>query len=395
MWPRLPLRQRGWAVAIAAGLILLALILFGPRSYRSLSPSQDASDMASGSGEAVEPWLPSVEGEPGPEDLFELERVQQHVRPDAPAHLEARGGLVRLDLPAGTVSQPTIVELVRYRVDHPASLDEQAFDLQPDGLSLHRPVRFGVALPLGVQPDEVEIARYDPSSGRWRAEARQSPTDDGAFLEARLRHFSLRRLRVRPGMSFPRPERAGRATFYLESDAGNTFERYVQGRWRAVDRRGRSYRELMALGRVGRHELIASGRLRAITAPRPRREVFDDGRRTVAMPAGSPQARTGWVQIERLDASGEPTGPRVVARVNDIGPGPGPRAAGVVLDMSRATTEALGLRWGEDFGLSELNPDLAWMSVRDPASGRDLRYVPVRVRAYEAQPARREPCRLR
>jgi hypothetical protein len=195
-------------------------------------------------------------------------------------------------------------------------------------------------------------------------------------------------------MSFPRPERAGRATFYLESDAGNTFERYVQGRWRAVDRSSRDYRELMALGRVGRHDLIASGRLRAITAPRPRTEVFDNGRRTVAMPAGAPEARTGWVEIERLDAQGEPTGRRVVARVNDIGPGPGPRAAGVVLDMSRATTEALGLRWGEDFGLSEREPDLAWMSVENPDTGRSLRYVPVRVRAYEAQPARSEPCRL-
>jgi hypothetical protein len=388
----LPQRQRSWAIAIATALILVALLVFGSHRYRSLSPVTTGDEAAG--AEAPEPWLPSTEEEPGPEDLVEVERVQQRVRPAEPARLEARGGLARLELPPGTVTQPTIVELVRYRVDHPASLDEQAFDLQPDGLTLHRPVRFGVALPLGVQPEEVEIARYDPSSGRWRAEARQSPTPDGRRVEAELRHFSLRRLRIRPGMSFPRPERAGRATFYLESDAGNTFERYVQGRWRAVGRSSRDYRELMALGRVGRHDLIASGRLRAITAPRPRTEVFDNGRRTVAMPAGAPEARTGWVQIERLDAHGEPTGRRVVARVNDIGPGPGPRAAGVVLDMSRATTEALGLRWGEDFGLSELDPDLAWMSVEDPATGRSLRYVPVRVRAYEAQPARSEPCRL-
>jgi hypothetical protein len=374
---RLPLdrRQRIWAVGIASTLIVLALVLFGPPTGRSGSADAPAPP------DDPEPWMASGAQVPGPEHLEEVERVQKRVLPDQSARLATRGGGASLELPEGTVTRPTLVELVRYRVDHPRSLDARAYDLQPDGLSLHRPVRLSMALPLGVQPNEVEVARYDPRSGRWRAEARQAPAPDGTAITADLRHFSLRRLRIRPGMDFPRPEGAGRATFFLESDAGNTFERYVEGRWRAVPERTRGYRELMASGRLGRHELIAGGRLRAVSAPRPEPRVLDDGVRTVALPEDAPQARTGWVEVERLDGSGRATGQRVVARVTDVGPPPGQRAAGVVVQLSRATAEALGLTWGEDFGVTDTRPNRAWIALTDPEHDDPLRYVPVRVRS--------------
>jgi hypothetical protein len=374
---RLPLdrRQRLWAVTVAATLIVMALVLFGPtdegsRSTSSAEPPQDP-----------EPWLAPAGEAPGPEDLREVGRVQKRVVPDQPARLATRGGGASLELPKGTVTRPTLVELVRYQVDHPRSLDARAYDLQPDGLSLHRPVRLSMALPLGVQPEEVEIARYDPRSGKWRAEAHQAPHLDDSAVVAELRHFSLRRLRIRPGMDFPRPEGAGRATFFLETDADNTFERYVKGRWQTVSQRSRGYRELLALGRLGRHDLIASGRLRAVTAPRPEARVLDDGAKTVAMPQDAPEARTGWVRVERLDVEGEPTGHRVVARVTDVGPPPAQQAAGVVVQLSRAAAEALGLRWGQDFGVSEARPSLAWLALDDPDRDVPLRYVPVRVRS--------------
>lgn len=384
-------RQRNWAIAIAGTVIVLALVLFGRATLFELQREAERARVPS----EPRPWLPDTGDAPGPEDLVEVERIRAEVHPDRASRLESAGGLARLDLPPGSVSRPTTVELVRYAIEGTPAIDPNVYDLQPDGLSLRRPAEVRLSLPLGVQPDEVELAVFDPVSGVWRAEAVQARSADGRFVGADVQHFSLRRLRLRPGMAFPRPASSGRATFYLETDPGNTFERYVENRWRAVRRSSSSYRELMALDRVGRHSLIAMGRLRAITAARPRPEIFLDERRTVAMPAGAPEARTGWVEIERLDGRGEPTGRRVVARVNDFGPGPAPRRAGVILDMSRATTEALGLRWGEEFGVAEDNPNLAWISIRDEVTQRTLHYVPVRVSAYEARPERTSSSRLR
>ncbi|RMG45219.1 MAG: hypothetical protein D6718_08115 [Acidobacteria bacterium] len=378
-------RRRQWAAAgIAAAILAASLLTFGryvlPRRWsRTPTPAAAASRGST---------------EPGPADLEPIDRTSRRVSAERGGELSAPGGLARLRIPPGGLPRDTTVTIVRYRDHHPADLTGFVYDLRPEGLQLTRPARFEMALPPGVQPEEAEIAVYDPATGAWTAEPAQEPTEDGDGLAARLAHFSLRRIRIRPGMNFPYDPHRGRATFYLESDAGNTFERYIEGRWRAVRRRTRAYRDLMRLQRAGRHELILSGRLRAVTGPRPRPEVFEDERRTVAMPAGVPEARTGWVRVRRLDAAGRPTGQEVVARVNDYGPGPEPRRAGVIVDLSRAAAEALGLVWGRDFGLAEDNPNLAWIRLDDPATGRRLRYVPVAVEAYDPRPPRAHRCRL-
>jgi len=149
------------------------------------------------------------------------------------------------------------------------------------------------------------------------------------------------------------------------------------------------------MGRMKRKSLIGTGRIRAVTGARPRPEVFRDHRRTVAMPSGAPAARTGWVRLTLLDAAGEPTPRRVVARVNDFGPGPTARSAGVIVDMSRATAEALGLEWGRDFGISGTNPDLAWIKFNPPGGESGNRFVDLRVEPFEPFGNSGFSCRLR
>ncbi|MBP7149862.1 MAG: hypothetical protein KBD01_20230, partial [Acidobacteria bacterium] len=53
--------------------------------------------------------------------------------------------------------------------------------------------------------------------------------------------------------------------------------------------------------------------------------------------------------------------------------------AGLAVRMSRAAAEALGLRWGEHFGLEEQDPERIWLRV--PAAGGPAPYVDVRVEA--------------
>ncbi|MDQ7086517.1 MAG: hypothetical protein Q9Q13_01080 [Acidobacteriota bacterium] len=317
------------------------------------------------------------------------------IRADRGGALVSPDGAVRLELPPHALAHDMDVEIIRYAVTGDDVIDAFAYDLQPDGLQLKRPAQFSVALPPGFQPEEVEVSVYDLARAAWVREPDQEVAAGGDRLLARLAHFSLRRLRIRPGLRFPFEPHHGRATFYLESDAGNNFERYLEGRWAAVRRRTGTYRELMRMGRLSRMSLITSGRLRAITAARPTPTVFLDERRTAAMPAGAPEAITGWVRVRRLDARGRPTGQEVVVRVNDYGPGPAPRRAGVIIDLSRSAMEALGLEWGRDFGLAEDNPDLAWIRI-DPGSGEDpvLHYLPVAVEAYQPQPRRAPSCRL-
>ncbi|UCF66384.1 MAG: hypothetical protein JSV80_11365 [Acidobacteriota bacterium] len=381
-------RRTALAIGLSAAIVALSFVTFGrwllPRPRRSAPPAVSVTTSA----KPADPDAPAVD------DFEPLDRVTAFVRAEQGARIDAPGGIGRLDIPPGALRHDTTVSIVRYATSHEEAITPYATDLLPDGLRLRRPVRFELELPLGLDPEQAEIAVYEPGSQSWRAEYDQQPADDGHSLAAELHHFSLRRIRIRPGLNFPYDASRGRATFYLESDAGNTYERYIESRWNAVPRRSGSYRDLMRIHRVGRHELILSGRLRAVTAARPRPEVFRDHRRTVAMPPGVPQARTGWVRIRRLNRAGDPTGHEVIARVNDYGPGPAPRRAGVIVDMSRATAEALGLVWGRDFGLSERDRNVAWMKVGPRPDARPLRYMPVRVEAYEPRPPRAFSCRL-
>jgi hypothetical protein len=381
--------QRWWAIVIAAATIAIGFVVLGPVVIDVLRDRVP---------EPAAPPSPPPATETGAPSLDDLEQIDSRAARLSPAEggtVTAPGGAARLDVPPGALAAPTEIGIVRYRIHHPRDPAGVGVDLVPDGLALARPARLEMPVPPGYDLDQVELVTFDPASGRWVPEADQVAGADGRSLVARIDHFSLRRIRIRPGMDYPGDAAQGRATFYLESDAGNSFERYIEGRWRAVDRRTPAYRDLMRLGRLGRHDLILSGRLRAVTAARPRPEIFRDHRRTVAMPAGAPQARTGWVRIRRLDEDGAFSGEEVIARVNDYGPGAAPRAAGVILDLSRAAAEALGLRWGVDFGIGSENPDLAWMSLpRGEEEGPPLRYLPVHVEAYEPQPARAEACRL-
>ncbi len=331
---------------------------------------------------------PAASTEPGVGALQVIDRVSVKISARDGGVIEAPGGIGRVSIPPGALAADTEVGIVRFAVHDERDLSGTAIDLLPDGLSLNSPVELSMPLPPGIDPEWAEIAVYDPIDESWSAEIDQGPDPESGRLIARLSHFSLRRVRIRPGMNYPYDPTRGRATFYLESDAGNNFERYFEGRWEPVARRSETYRELMKMGRVRRHDLISAGRLRAVTGGRPRPEIFEDRRRSAAMPSGVPEARSGWVRVTRLDAEGNTTGEQVVVRVNDYGPGAAPRRAGVVIDLSRSAMEALGLTWGEDFGLGSDNPDLAWVRINDQSTGRPLRHLPVRVEAYDPQPSR-------
>ncbi len=378
-------RQKWTAIAVAALIVALGAVLLAPYVPNVFEREPPVENVSA----APRPPIPPVgRGEPGPENLVPIDRSRLHVTAAEGGTLSAPGGGLRLELPPRALRQDTTLEIVRFAVAEGAAVDHFAYDLQPDGLELARPARVHVDAPLGFAPDELELVVYDIPEGRWLPEPDQARSPDGSGVDALISHFSLRRIRVRPGMDFLTDEQKGRGTFYLESDAGNNFERLTDGRWVPVAQRSASYRDLMRLGRLGRMDLITSGRLRAITAARPLPTVFRDRRRTVAMPPGAPAARTGWVKLTRLDARGEPTGHEVIARLSDYGPGPAPRAAGVIADLSRATMEALGLRWGEHFGVGGDNPDLAWIRVPVDGERPPLRYVPLAVEAYDPQPVR-------
>ncbi len=383
-------RQAIWAALIALALIAAGVLLvqrvFLATLMRPRRPHASAP--------TPQPLPHPGAEEPSLDRFEEIDRVTRRIKADAGGQLVSTGGAVRLDVPARALPSDTEVALVRFAASDGVGGVLFAYDLRPNGLELDRPARLAMALPQGFDASETEIVTYDLPTGRWRPEPVQTPAADGRFRLAHLSHFSLRRIRIRPEMSFPFASKRGRATFYLESDAGNSYERLVEGRWAAVRHGTSSYRNLMRLGRLGRHSLIATGRLRSVTGARPVPTVFRDQRRSAAMPRGVPQARTGWVLIRRLDAAGEATGHQVVARVNDYGPGPRPRRAGVVIDLSRATMEALGLRWGQDFGTAADAPEIAWISLQDDCREGALHYLPVEVEAYDPQPPRVPSCRL-
>ncbi len=385
-FPPPQVRQPVVAALLSAAILVAFAAVFGPPVFRAMRGSgiplpRDGSPSSADAAAAIDSLEP-------------IDRVRAKIDAAQGGAVTGPGALSRVDVPPGALERDTTIELVRYAVHDPEDATGFAVDLRPDGLRFRGAVELELRVPPGLDPAAVEIAVFDPGSGTWQPELDQEFDPQRDVLKARIHHFSLRRVRIRPGLSYPYDPARARGTFYMEADAGNTYERYVEERWRAVKHRTKEYRELMSLDRSGRHALIVTGRLRAITGARPRPEIFRDHRRTVAMPAGLAEARTGWVEITRLDGNGAPTPHRVVARVNDFGPGPAARRSGVVVDMTRATMEALGLEWERDFGLGRDNPNLAWIRHRPDGSDAPLRYVPIRVEAYDPQPARAFSCRM-
>lgn len=376
--------------------IVLACVSFGPQVYRFIRPApisfgpgalapggEDGADMRPTATRGAET------GEPGWSDLEPVDRASARYEPGRALDLGAPGGLGRLELSADALEIDRDISIVRYEVaDHPDATG-YALDLLPDGLQLQSPARLVLPLPQGVLAEQAEIVVLDTETGAWIPEPDQGVGEDGRTLVAGLTHFSLRRIRVRPGLAYPFQAGRGRATLRLESDHQNTFQRYVDGRWKKVARESTSYRELMRAGRRGRLALILTGRLRALATGLRRAEVMRDHQRIVSLPASSPHAHTGWVMLHRIDASGHRSGQSVIARV--AGP-PVPDdlvRAGVVAQLSRATLEALGLEWGREMGLDPSGGELAWLRV--PGGGEEeemLAHLPVELEAYEGPRAR-------
>jgi hypothetical protein len=300
----------------------------------------------------------------------------------AGGELAVPGNLGRLTVPSGAIEASTEVTVELLQDD---SGGEPVIDLRPDGLRLARPARLELPLPAGVAADEAEIVVFDDTRGGWVPEEIQEVPAERDRIVASIAHFSLRRLRIRPGLAFPFDPRRARGAPLLVSDASNAFEALADGRWQRVQRKTTAYRDLLKAGRIGRHDLIASGRLRAVAGG----DVLADELRLVALPSGAEEARTGWVRVVRLDASGAPTSFATVARVVALEPAPA-EASGIVR-LSRATLEALGLAWNVDFGTAGATGDgdgdgpgeRSWIRVGTTAGTAPLAYLPLRIESWE------------
>ncbi len=254
------------------------------------------------------------------------------------------------------------------------------YKCEPEGLEFKKPVEMNFSLPFDVDPEIIEVVYLDTNTQKWIREEIQQIYSDSQKIVSKSTRFSSRRIRVIPGKEKRGLNNCGRATFYLESDAGNNYEELVNGQWRYIRRRSRRYREVMRMHRSGRQELIKAGLLRSITGARPRIAVFRNDTSSAAMPPNSPEAKTGWVRIIRLDHHSQPTGQEVIARVNDYGPGLQARKCGVIIDLSFAAIEKLGLTWGEDFGVTGYKNNIAFLKVKNE-KGKISRYLRVKVEA--------------
>jgi hypothetical protein len=252
-------------------------------------------------------------------------------------------------------------------------------------LILHASARLNLPLPVGFAPKQVEIADFDATRNRWEPEPVQGFDPGSGRLAAEISHFSFRRVRIRPGMNFPYdPKRSG-ATFALADDLGQSFEKLVAGRWVAVGRRTPEYRELVQVGRTGRHALIAAGRLRAVAGPPHARAVLDDDRVTASLPAGVPEGRTGWVRVTALDGRGRPTPRTIIAQVIGETP-PALVQSGLAVRLSRAAMEQLGLEYGVDFGIDREATEQGWIRYTAAADGVEMFQVPVQLEPAEPPP---------
>ncbi len=274
--------------------------------------------------------------DPDPSELVSVDAAGSEISAAAGGRIDAPAGAARLALPPGALSADARVEVARLAEPDPLG-GGASVDLQPDGLVLRAPARLELPLPAGFAPEQLEIATFDADRNRWEPEPRQGFDPAGGRLVAEIAHFSFRRVRIRPGMSFPYdPKRSG-ATFALSDDLDQSYEKLVDGRWVAVGRRSTEYRELVSAGRGGRHALIAAGRLRAVAGPPTARAIVDDDRVTASLPAGVPEGRTGWVRVTALDERGRPTPRTVVAKV--IGETP------PALVQSGLSVRLAGRRW--------------------------------------------------
>lgn len=371
-------REIALTVGLAALLIAVAVGVFGPRVWKNAWVAR--SPFLNKAKSKPSPLAAAPLPEPRPEEMVPLDQVVTTVDPLRGGGLSAPHGAAALRIPPGAVNSPTAIALSRLAVEGAADPLPQAFDLRPEGLSFERPVTLAIPFPPGADPEAVEIAVFDPQLQKWVPEPSQSAVAESQTIEAALSHFSLRRLRVRPGMNYPFDPGRARAGFLLTSDAEATFERYLEGRWQAVDRKTPAARELLKAGRMGRHALIVSGRLRAVIGPSPANEPLSDSDRAVTVPAASPLAREAWVRVRRLDEEGFPTGRETLARV--IGPTPaGLVAAGVPVRLSRGALEALGWRWDDDFGLSPGGEDPGWLRARVGPAAERQPFFPVALQA--------------
>lgn len=360
------------AIATAAVTVTVLALVPGRSPGRAHRPA--SAPPRPGAGVADRPA-----SEPAPADY--VAAAESSVR----VHAAEGGSLVlpadegALGLPAGALATDAEIRAVLLRrAGDPAP----AVDLQPDGLQLSRPARLELPVPSGFGGDEVEIVVHEGRRG-WVPEGDQSFEPETGRLVARIAHFSLRRVRIRPGMAFADNGHAVRGVFFLESDPANTYERFIDGRWKSVGRQTTAYRDLMKMGRLGRHDLIASGRLRAIAATGAAgpegatAERLSDELRVVVLAADAREGASGWVRLVRLDDAGERTAFTTVARVlRDDAPSAagGPRIA----RLSRAALEALGFTWDADFGVAA-GGERTWVR----AGSSRLAYVPVALEPWE------------
>lgn len=381
-WVKGTRRGRGFFLSLAflvgvGGILFWALgpsKLPAPRWQRSLwatlspgkSPPADRS--------------PAQLSDPRPESFIPLDTARAALRSEAGGSLLFPADAGKLDIPPGALRQDTGIEAVLMT---DADRGIMAVDLRPDGLSFDKPVLISLPLPPGSDPKSAEIVVFDPATQSWLPEVRQGIAADQGSLVAEITHFSLRRIRIHPGMDFPGNPHAVRGSFFLEADLANRFEKLAGGRWEAVQRQGPDLKELARRGRSGRHELIASGRLRAVLDGLTGSEVLRDELRTVILPAESPEVQTGWVKLTRLDPLGGLTTFSTVARVIPATPA---EAAGPVpgtVKLSRAAMEALGLAWGSDFGFRGDAPEQTFIRMPGPG-GEPLPFVPLRIEPWQA-----------
>lgn len=373
-------RRQTLAAWLIAALVLGSTALaFGPwTAWRFvLAPFERSGDPGAGREGGRGPGLAPVRAEPDPSELVAIDGAAVRFAARTGGRLLGPGGVARLDLPPQALPADGRVEIAR--LADPATLGGgTAIDLRPDGLALRSPARLEMPLPAGFAPGEVEIAVFNAARARWEREPLQEYDAARSRLAAAIGHFSLRRVRIRPGMNFPYDPRRSGAVFALADDLDQTFERLVEGRWVPVGQRTPEFQALVEAGRTGRHALIAAGRLRAVVGPPKARAVVDDDRVTASLPAGVPEARTGWVRVTALDARGRPTPRVVIAQVLGETP-PALVQSGLAVRLSRAAMEQLGLVFGQDFGLDRDAPDQRWIRYTAAADGLPMFRVPVQL----------------
>ena len=357
----------GAVVAAAAGGLALWLSgLNGAPPWLRARPATPAE---------AEARRPGDEAEPRPDQFAPEQAVSSAIAPYG-GEIAFPASEARLVVPAGALSRTAQVEATLLRGRDGGA----AIDLRPDGLALTTPATLELPLPPGRTAAECEIAAYVPAREEWVAERSVAPSDED-HVAAAIMHFSLRRVRIRPGMNFPPRPGEARGALLLPSDLDLEFQRFADGAWRPAARDAGGFADLVRLGRAGRADLIASGRLRAVAGPRGAGEVVGDDLRAALLPAGLVDASSGWVRIVRLDQDGAETGFAAVARAI-VDPQAPPSAP---VRLTRAALEALGLEWGEEFGVAE-GDGRPFVRLRIDDQGNAIPYVPLRLEPWRAEP---------